>query len=362
MEQLSRHIMKLSSARAWRTYTGGKLLDEMSKKADAEDSNFPEEWIMSVVRAFNAGREEICEGMSMVESEESQVSLKEVLEASPEEMLGRVHVDKYGATPGVLAKMIDSAERLTIQVHPDKKDAKRLFNSDFGKTECWYCVGGRIVDGQKPCIYLGFREGITKEYWKTLFEKQDIDGMLACLHRFEISQGDVFLIEGGIPHAIGAGCLLVEIQEPTDYTIRVERVTPSGLKVADAMCHQGIGFEKMMECFKYTGYSREEIIRRWMVKPKILEKYPQVTELIGYKQTPCFRMECLDLKPGENFAMEEKTFFGIYILEGRGKFGCAEESQGFRKTDQFFVPASAKTVSVKAETSVKILKIYGPGL
>lgn len=60
-----------------------------------------------------------------------------------------------------------------------------------------------------------------------------------------------------MPHAIGAGCFLVEIRAPTD-TIRVERTTPSGFAVADSMCHQGLGFEKMFECFHYEPHSRGE--------------------------------------------------------------------------------------------------------
>ena len=77
--------------------------------------------------------------------------------------------------------------------------------------------------------------------------------MLEWMHCIEVHKGDTVLIQGGVPHAIGAGCFLAEIQEPTDYTVRTERITPSGLKVADTMCHQGLGFQKMFDCFHYEG-------------------------------------------------------------------------------------------------------------
>ncbi len=55
---------------------------------------------------------------------------------------------------------------------------------------------------------------------------------LDCLHKFEVKAGVTYLMKGGVPHAIGAGCLLIEVREPTDYTIRTERTTPRGLSAA----------------------------------------------------------------------------------------------------------------------------------
>ena len=83
---------------------------------------------------------------------------------------------------------------------------------------------------------------------------------------YTVKKGDTFLIEGGIPHAIGSGCFLVEIQEPTDYTVRNERVTPAGLQISDFMCHQGLGFDKMFDCCEYEGYTIDQIQDRWNIK------------------------------------------------------------------------------------------------
>lgn len=153
--------------------------------------------------------------------------------------MGADHWARYGASLGVLVKLIDAGERLTVQVHPDRETAEKLFHSRYGKTECWYVLGGRTINGEEPCIYLGFRPGVTRSQWKQLFREQNCAGMLACLHKIPVHRGEVILIRGGVPHAIGAGCFLTEIQEPTDYTIRVERTTPSGLRIADSACLGG---------------------------------------------------------------------------------------------------------------------------
>lgn len=72
-------------------------------------------------------------------------------------------------------------------------------------------------------VYLGFKEGITKEKWRDLFEKQDVRGMEESLHKILVHPGDTFFIPGGVPHAMGSGVYFAEVQQPTDITLRTER-------------------------------------------------------------------------------------------------------------------------------------------
>lgn len=336
--------IKLDRTGAWRTYTGGSLINKLHGIESSRDTNFPEEWIMSTVRARNSGREDIVEGLSMVSG--TEVSLAELIEENPEVLLGKKHIEKFGNNLGVLVKIIDSAERLTIQVHPTKINAKGLFNSAYGKTECWHILGGREINGEKPCIYFGFKDGITREYWKKMFDEQDIPAMLDCLHKFEVKKGDTFLIEGGIPHAIGAGCFLVEVQEPTDYTIRTEKVTPKGLQVADFMCHQGLGFDKMFDCFTYDGFTQEEVKERWGIKK-------QGRSIIGYNNTEMFALEMVDIVSSETFE-SGGVFSGIYVLEGNG----ALNGEVLKPGSQYFIGASCKPFEI--EGKLKFIRFYGP--
>lgn len=339
--------VKLDRAGAWRTYTGGSMIDRLHGLDNREDTNFPEEWIMSTVRARNSGREHIVEGLSMVSG--TEISLADLIKEYPLETLGakRAEQGKEGNNPlGVLVKIIDSAERLTVQVHPTREKARELFDSAYGKTECWHILGGREINGEKPCIYFGFKEGITRAYWKEVFDKQDIPAMLDCLHKFEAKPGDTFLIEGGIPHAIGAGCFLIEVQEPTDYTIRTERTTPGGLQVADFMCHQGLGFERMFDCFQYEGYAPEEVLKRWCIEKKD-------REIIGYDRTEMFRLEMAEIDGCEMFE-SGGSFSGIYILEGKGQMNGIALKPG----DQYFVPAACAPFEI--EGNIRFIRFYGP--
>lgn len=336
--------IKLSRAGAWRTYVGGSLIEALHGNYNCPDSNFPEEWIMSTVAARNSGREDIVEGLSMVEN--TEISLKELIESNPKKALGEQHINKYGNNLGVLVKLIDSAERLTVQVHPTREKAVELFGSPFGKTECWHILGGREVNGEKPCIYFGFKKGITREHWKEIFDTQNIPAMLDCMHKFYVKPGDTFLIEGGIPHAIGAGCFLVEVQEPTDYTIRTEKVTPSGLEVADFMCHQGLGFDKMFDCFDYTGYTEDEILDRWYIKA-------QNGSIISYRNTEMFKLD--EVTVNGSFTLSSGgVFSGIYVLEGEGTV----DGMSVKKGAQFFISAICEDFNIQG--NMKLIRFYGP--
>jgi mannose-6-phosphate isomerase len=355
--------LRLSPERAWRTYLGGSLLDSFHGKQSGGDGHFPEEWIMSVVTARNAGREDIVEGLSRL-ADNPETTLKQLVDADPAAMLGAEHARKFGATPGVLVKLIDSSERLTIQTHPDKAHARSLFRSDYGKTECWHILGGRAMDNAAPCVYLGFKEGVTRERWKNLFDKQDIPGMLDAMHCFDVEAGETILIEGGVPHAIGAGCFLAEIQEPTDFTIRIERVTPSGFPVADMMCHQGLGFERMFECFTYEGISREEARNRWFVQATLISGSAEkgensVWSLIAHDRCPCFRLDKITVAPRSSMPIPASPVFsGIYTLKGNGSIGDFPLAPG----EQYFLPASLPDISLKnkGETPLSLLRFFGP--
>ena len=347
-------LIKLSNERVWRTYIGGSLIDKFHGCEDCKDTHFPEEWIMSCVEGRNSGREDVKhEGLS--KAVETGELLTEVINKNPQKLLGAKHYSKYVKSLGVLIKLIDSAERLSVQVHPDKKNAKKYFNSDYGKTESWHIIGGREINGEKPYIYLGFKEGIERKCWKEAFDTQNIPAMLSCLNKIYVQKGDTFLIKGGVPHAIGAGCFLIEVQEPTDYTIRTERITPSGFKIADFMCHQGIGFDNMMNCFDYTGMSLEDTIGKYKLKSRENGKYK---ELITYEDTKCFALSILETE-SEYTLPPEDSFYGMYVLDGKGMIETDGKAQKTEKGNQFFVGADTE-LRLIPRSRIKIAKLYGP--
>jgi mannose-6-phosphate isomerase len=338
---LSQRPLKLLPNRVWRTYRGGYLLEKWQKNKASQDSSFPEEWIASVVQARNSGREHIVEGLSRVDlGEESAVTLQDLVSSYPISFLGERHSQIYGSHMGVLVKALDSAERLTIQVHPDRPTAEALFQSAFGKTEAWYILEGRVIDGEAPYILYGFKPGMTREKWEKLFWEQDIDGMINALNKLEVKPGQIFLVEGGMPHAIGSGCFLLEIQEPTDYTIRVERTTPSGREIPEFMCHQGIGFERMFDCFHYETYTKQEVEERFQLHPRLVHEAQGFIErsLITYEDIRYFALSSIEIINSCVLGQQE-SFSILVIAEGTGSFIWDGGSMDVQRGDQIFLPA-----------------------
>ena len=84
------------------------------------------------------------------------------------------------------------------------------------------------------------------------------------LHRIPVAPGDFVFVDGGVPHAIGGGCFMVELQEPSDLMVVAERMTPSGRSIADAKMHGGIGWERMFDVYEYNAFEYDDICRRYM--------------------------------------------------------------------------------------------------
>ena len=362
--KLKSKILPLSSTRVWRTYVGGREIERFEGLENPVDGELPEEWIASTVKATNPGREDIVEGLSKLKLPGFEhITLKEVINSNPIAFLGKNHFNKFGNNTGVLVKIIDSLSRLSIQVHPDKRYAKNVMNSDYGKTEAWYILGGRKVNGEDPYVLIGFKPGVSREQWRKLFEEQNILGMIDCLNKIYVKPGEAYFIAGGVPHAIGPGCFLIEIQEPTDYTMRVERKTYDGKLIPDYLCHQGVGFEKLFDCFNYDNLSLDDTLKRWRITPKkILESDQAVEwEIIGKDYTTLFSMNRLYIN-GTYKSQDCDTFHSITVISGTGNIIYNGETIAIKQGDLLFVPVSVGKLTIVANEGRKLelIRCYPP--
>jgi mannose-6-phosphate isomerase len=122
----------------------------------------------------------------------------------------------------LLIKLLDAQEKLSLQVHPPAKIAGKLGGEP--KSECWYIAAAE--PGAE--IFAGFRQRMTREQ----FEKSLRAGSAADhIHAIQVKQGDAMFLPAGRLHAVGAGNILVEIQQNSDTTYRVfdwNRIDKSG--------------------------------------------------------------------------------------------------------------------------------------
>lgn len=140
-------------------------------------------------------------------------SLTELIDRFGAELLGEKVTKRYNGKFPLLIKLIDAADNLSVQVHPDDILAMKRHNS-LGKTEMWY-----IIDTEKDAsIYSGLKASITPEEYESRVTQGAFEELLAV---HGSAPGDVFFLPAGRVHAIGAGNLLAEIQESSDITYRI---------------------------------------------------------------------------------------------------------------------------------------------
>ncbi|MGI9353495.1 MAG: class I mannose-6-phosphate isomerase, partial [Rhizobiaceae bacterium] len=290
-------IILLPSNRVWRTYPGGMKLDRLEGREHPTDAQFPEDWIGSTTRAINKGREHLVEeGLSKVTVADETLTLKALCEKQPNALLGARHVEKYGANTQFLLKFLDSAIRLHIQCHPTIPFAQKHLDSNSGKTEAYVILSIRD-DVKEPYIYMGFQHPPEKAAFKRMIEQQDGDAILACFEKIPIKPGDVFMVPGGMPHAIGEGVFMIEIMEPTDFAVRIEFERGGYVLPAESrFMNRGIDFALSM--FSYEPTPVETIKDHYFCQPRVLATQDQSTEyvLIDEQKTRCFSVNRIDVK------------------------------------------------------------------
>ena len=309
--------------RVGRVYIGGKLFSAFFGD-DSADSYEPEEWIASNVSALNKNSKTEKEGVSKVVN--SDLYFDELVEKYPQELLGSSKKLR------ILVKVLDSAIRLPAQAHPDKEFSRKYFNSEYGKTECWIVLDTR-PDAK---IYFGFKNGVTlSEFEKAIDDSErDKDAMERLMLEIKPEKNGVYLVPAKTVHAIGAGCLILEIQEPTDFTIQPERYCGE-YKLSDKEMYLGLTRSRAIECFDFVEAPNAKI------EPTVLEDADSVkTEsLINKNNTECFVVNRITLSGGKKTLKIENSYAIYIVTNGEGILSGNNYSKIINKGDYFFMPA-----------------------
>lgn len=152
------------------------------------------------------------DGLSVISGGEYDgQTLKDVLAKHPE-YAGDALLPN-GELP-ILIKLIDAKDDLSVQVHPDDAYARTHENGSLGKTEMWYVLDAK----EHSRLVYGFNRDIDKATLRASLTNGTIEKYLQYV---PIQKDDVFYIQPGQVHAIGAGALIAEIQENSNITYRL---------------------------------------------------------------------------------------------------------------------------------------------
>lgn len=353
-------IIKFGANRVWRTYQGGKLLDTIEGKDSPQDSSFPEDWIGSTVEARNVGREHVSEGLAMVTDDEGQsIPFRDLLHKDPQYFLGSIGDTKRSMDDIPLVKYLDSSTRLHFQAHPTRAFAQERLGLPRGKTEAYVILETRD-DVSDPYIYAGFQRPPSREQLKEWIEKQDIKSIESCFDRIPVKTGDVFLIPGGRPHALGEGILMLEIMEPSDLAVRFE-FERCGYVIPEQARFMGRGIETALDVFDFSPIVPEKVDAEFRCQPTVLNSDEQgntLEELVGAKNTSCFTIRRATVN-GVFERNEEAFFYGV-VTHGSGTLRIGDEVTELKQWERFFCPAGVTEFAYESASGMSILECY-PG-
>ncbi len=352
-------IIKFSSNRVWRTYPGGKHLDIIEGKYIPEDSYFPEDWIGSIIEARNVGREHVSEGLAYVDSADGGREIfRDLLENNPLSYLGEFNNKIRSLNDIPLVKYLDSATRLHFQVHPTRKFAKERLGSPRGKTEAYVILAIR-EDIKDPYIYAGFQRSPSRVQLKNWIENQNIEAIEKCFDRIPVKPGDVFLIPGGRPHALGEGILMLEIMEPSDLAVRFE-FERCGYRIPEAARFMNRDIETGLDVFNLDPVPIEKVDEEFRCHPRVIREVGNnlLEELVGPTQTSCFVVRRATVSGG--FARINHNFFIGVVVGGSGTIKIGDEEIELKCWERFFCPANIDSFEYQSDAGMVVLECY-PG-
>lgn len=259
-------------------------------------------------------------------------SLNELINDFPEQVLGTKVFEQFGKQFPLLFKYLDAREDLSIQVHPNDELAAKRHNS-FGKTEMWYVMQ---ADDEARLI-VGFKEkSSSEEYIKHLENKT----LLSILDTKKVKKGDVFFLETGTVHAIGAGTVIAEIQQTSDITYRLydfDRVDANG---NTRELHVDLALEAI-------NYDKVEAQKEYL---KIENTSNEVVDC-SY-----FTTNFIPLNGNLNVNKNQNSFTVYMCVDGDFELILNEEKYSYKKGDTVLIPASLTDFQLSGKGS--LLEIY----
>ena len=300
---------------------GGTRLPREWNKCAPDNTSVGESWELTV-------REH---EMSTVQNGTlSGITVGELLQSNASKLMGKS--TREGGTFPLLIKFIDAADRLSVQVHPDDSYAARVEN-DRGKTEMWY-----IVDADEDAeIICGLADGFDNAAFCKALQKGEL---MSALKTHKVQKGETYFIPAGLPHAIGKGILIAEIQQNCDLTYRVYDYDRRG---ADGSLRQ-LHIDKA--CDVIRPFDKDEInaIRYSRGLPTSRD--------VVLADCDYFRVEKLCLCENTHTLHPNGYLRHLLVIDGNGTIECEGVSYPFQRGDSILLPASLEDINLNGKATV----------
>lgn len=330
-----------------RFFAGGEAIARL-RGTPPPTVNAPEDWVASTTPLFGESEQ----GLSRLPDGRY---LRDAVAADPEGFLGPDHAAAWGADPALLVKLLEAGQRLPVHAHPDREFARRHLDCRYGKTEAWVVAE---VSGPAPRVYLGFRDELDRAALAAMVEAQDGAGMLGAMNEVPVAVGDAILVPAGLPHAIGAGVFVVELQEPTDFSVLMEWADFA--LDGRASGHLGLGFDVALDAVDRSAWDADRLdaLRRSRRPAEDDRSDRQI--LLPPEADPFFRAE--RVVPAARTPLDA-GFAVLVVLDGSGTLHTeAGGDLALRRGDTVLVPHAAGPTAVEGAIEVVRCRPPDPGV
>jgi mannose-6-phosphate isomerase len=304
-------------------YRGGERIAELRGHTGPLG---PEEWLASTVTRWGT------DGSGLTDLGSAGL-LRDLVAADPEGWLGAAHVARWGASTALLVKLLDAGERLPVHLHPNRSFASSHLRCPFGKTEAWVVLD---VPAGGGTVYVGTTRPVSREHWAELVDAQATAEMLDLLNPLTVNAGDGVVVPASTPHSIGAGIFVVELQEPTDFSVLLEWAGFAIDGAADG--HLGLGFDVALDSVRRDAVGTEEL-DRLVRRIADDERDDGPRALLPTVADPYFRAWAVDDTGAATTVAA--AFSAVVVIGGAGTIEWAEGTVPVTRGDAFVVPHAA---------------------
>lgn len=305
---------------------GGTKIKDVFGISTGKYKTVAESWMLS---AHSAGQSKIATGAF------KGYTLGDYIEETGKQNLGWKAQD-YERFP-ILIKFIDATDSLSIQVHPDD-DYAFPHEGDYGKNEMWY-----IMSAEKNAyIYMGFNKDVTEE---EIRKRISDNTLIQIMNKISVKKGETYFLKTGTVHAIGAGCLICEIQQSSNVTYRLYDYNRKGKNGKPRELHLDKALE-VSDMSKSTEVYRSQF--------GTLEFSGYKKQLLG--QCKYFSATKYTIKNEMTIVPNGASFRAVVVIDGAGRIGNSKTFFNTQKGDTWFCGCK-EIINIKGETTVIVVSI-----
>jgi mannose-6-phosphate isomerase len=356
LKELVRAPLPLAYHPLYRFYEGGSLTRTFRGLPAGPDDFWSEDWVGSCTRASNDDPDGRPQGASPVALPGGgTVTLQQVVEELPGEMVGAAFAERCGPITGVLVKLLSPAGKVPVHAHPTRAWALQHLGSPFGKTEAWILLD-TPGDGREPGhAGIGFLPGTDRDGFAAAVRRHDNQAIRGMLHRTEVRPGQVYVAHGGVPHYLGPRLSFIEVQEPSDHI-----VIPETDGADDAGATMGLGWDLALDMIDYAGAGAAATFARARQQPRVLRTSHGSREVRLLNDDVLRFFDATALEVADELEVSDGRFSIAIVVSGAGSLEGDFGRLPVRRGETFALPASLPLRVRAGSEPLRVVRCLGP--